>query len=239
VTLARSPLHQGVFIAIAACGAGLVFNSLLGVKAMPRLRRSYEDELTAAVTWAPFALMFVMTLAVRTALVLPIEPRANWIFRMTEHDEARVQQIDAVVGSMVRLGVVVPLAILFPIEWAMFGVRAPIAATVALMAGVVLVELEMSDWRRIPFTCSYLPGKRFVGLTALIGLAAFVVFTSIGSGLVYYCLGHGWGWIAVMAVLAAAVWQRRSRRARLSRQTSLLFEDVLPNEVEPLRLSAY
>ena len=67
-----------MFVAIAACGAGLLLNSLFGVKAMPRLRRTYEDELAAAVTWGRFTLVFAMTLAVRTALVLPIEPRANW-----------------------------------------------------------------------------------------------------------------------------------------------------------------
>ena len=83
LTLARSPLHQGVFIAIAAFGAGMVLNSLFAVKAMPRLRRTYDDELASALAWAPFALMFAMTLATRAALVLPIEPRANWVFRMT------------------------------------------------------------------------------------------------------------------------------------------------------------
>ena len=97
----------------------------------------------------------------------------------------------------------------------------------------------MGEWRRIPFTCSYMPGKRFVGLTALIGFAAFVVFTSIGPGLVYYSRSHRIGWLVVMAMLAAVVWQRRRRRARLTRHTPLLFEDIMPSEVEPLRLSAY
>ena len=118
-TLARSPLHQGVFIAISAVGAGLVLNSLIGVRAIPRLQ-TYEQALAYAVTWAPFALTFAMTLAVRAALVLPIEPRANWVFRMTDNDSSRVEQINAVVDSMVRLGVVAPLAILLPIEWAIF-----------------------------------------------------------------------------------------------------------------------
>jgi hypothetical protein len=47
------------------------------------------------------------------------------------------------------------------------------------------------------------------------------------------------GWLAVMAILGAVVRQRRGRRARLTRQTPLLFEDTLPSDVEPLRLSAY
>ena len=239
VTLARSPLHQGVCVAVAACGAAVVLNSLLSVRAMPRLHRTYQDELAAAVTWGRFALVFAMTLAVRTALVLPIEPRANWVFRITENDIDRVDQIEAVVRSMVWFGVCLPLAILFPIEWTVFGANALLPTVVAFLAGVVLVELELGDWRRIPFTCSYMPGKRFVGLTVLVGFAAFVVFTSIGSGLAYYTRTHPPGSSVVIAILGLIAWERRRHRARRARHTAIVFEDTLPNEVEPLRLSAY
>ena len=238
LTLARSALHQGVFVAVSACGAGLVLNSFIGAEAISRLQ-SYEQALASAAVWSPFALVFAMTLGVRAALVLPIEPRANWVFRMTETDSARVDQVVAVVHAMVSLGVSAPLAMLLPIAWTMFRWEAMVCTSVTFLAGLLLVELEMGDWRRIPFTCSYRPGKRFVGLTALIGFAAFVVFTTLGSGLVLYSRGHRMGWLAVMAILEAVVWQRRRRRARLTRHTPLLFEDTLPSEVEPLRLSAY
>jgi hypothetical protein len=235
-TLARSPLHQGVFIAIAACGAGLVMNSFFGVRAIPRIQ-TYEQALTNAVTWSPFALMFAMTLAVRAALALPIEPRANWVFRMTEHDALRVEQINSVVESSVQLGVVAPLAMLLPVEWAIFGWDALIGTSVAFVAGLVLVELEMSEWKRIPFTCSFMPGKRFVGLTMLIGFAAFIVFTSVGSGFVYLSRRNHVAWIVVVAILGTIAWERRRRR--LTRHTRLTFEDALPSEIEPLRLTAY
>ena len=168
----------------------MVLNSLLGVKAMPRLRRTYEDELAAALTWAPFVLMFTMTIAVRAALVLPTEPRANWVFRITEHDTARVDQVGAVVRSMIRLGVVLPLLILFPLQWATFHGQAIASTAVTLAAGIALVEIGMSEWRRLPFTCSYMPGKRFVGLTLIIGIASFAGFASIGSLLAYSSRTH-------------------------------------------------
>jgi hypothetical protein len=239
LTLARSPLHQGVFVAIAACGAGLLLNSLFAVKAIPRLRRTYDDELAASLLWAPFALIFITTVAVRAAVVLPIEPRANWVFRITEHGDARVDQVEAVVRSMVRFGVVLPLLMLLPLESAIFGAAAVAVVAVALAAGVALVEVEMSDWRRIPFTCSYMPGKRFVGLTMLIGFASFVAFTSVGSGLADAARRRPAVTLIVLPMLGAVVWERRRRRASLAPYTPLLFEDALPSEVEPLRLNAY
>jgi hypothetical protein len=45
--------------------------------------------------------------------------------------------------------------------------------------------------------------------------------------------------MAVLMVLGALFLYLRRQRVWLSRQAPLLFEDVLPNEVEPLRLSEY
>lgn len=236
-TLARSPLHQGVFVAVVACGAGLVMNRFIGA-AGTNVLRSRNEALTGTVIWAPFALVFAMNLASRVALVLPIEPRANWVFRMTEDDASRGAQLSAVVHTVVWLGVVVPLVALFPIEWAVLGPPAIRGTSMAFLCGLVLVELHMGEWRRIRFTCSYAPGKRFVGHTILLGFVAFVLFTTIGYGLVRYSFGHRTGWLVVMGCLGAVVLQRRRRRLSVWRQTTLIFDDVLPNEVEPLQLSS-
>ena len=167
LTLARSALHQGVFVAIAACGAGLVMNSFIGAMNMDARVRSPENEIVNTVVAAPFTLVFVTVLAVRAALVLPIEPRANWVFRMTEDPGTRAEQLGAVVHTVVRFGVLWPVVVLLPVQWAVLGPRALICASIAFLAGLVLVELHMGDWLRIPFTCSYMPGKRFVGNTML------------------------------------------------------------------------
>ena len=84
-----------------------------------------------------------------------------------------------------------------------------------------------------------MPGKRFVGLTLLIGFASFVAFTSIGSLLLRISRAHPAASLVFPAILGTIVCERRRRRARLTRHTPLLFEDALPTEIEPLRLSAY
>jgi hypothetical protein len=237
-TLARSPLHQGVVVAIAACGAGLVLNGLVGDWSATSLSNP-DGRLIATVIWAPFALVFAMNVALRAALVLPIEVRANWIFRLTEDEATRGEEVNAVVRTVTLLGVVLPLAILVPAEWELLGLRAIHCTSIAFLCGLVLVELQMADWRRIPFTCSYAPSNQFVGLTMLIGVTGFVLYTMIGSRLVWYSSSHSVGWLAVMTSLAAVWLYLRRQRRWLSRQVALMFEDVLPNEVEPLRLSEY
>ena len=238
LTLARSALHQGVFVAIAACGAGLVMNSFIGAMNMGRVR-SPENEIVNTVVAAPFTLVFVTVIAVRAALVLPIEPRANWVFRMTENPGARAEQLGAVVHTVARFGVLWPVVVLLPVQWALLGWRALICASITFLAGLLLVELHMGEWLRIPFTCSYMPGKRFVGNTMLIGFAAFVAFTFFGWAFALYGLRRPIGGLVVMAILGAVAMQRRRHRLWLWRGTALVFEDVLPTEVEPLKLSAY
>ena len=103
----------------------------------------------------------------------------------------------------------------------------------------MLVELQMAEWRRIPFTCWYAPSRQFVWLTLLIGVAAFVLFTTIGSRLVWYSVSHPAGWLAMMTILSAVLLYLRRQRLWLSQRAPLMFEAVLPNEVEPLRLSEY
>jgi hypothetical protein len=236
-TLTRSPLHQGVLVTVAACGAGLVLNSF--VSNAPATALSNAESLITTVIWAPFALVFAMNVALRGALVLPIELRANWIFRLTEDEATRAEELSAVVRTLVLLGVVLPLAMLFPVEWGVLGSRAIHCSSIAALCGLVLVELQMTEWRLIPFTCSYRPSRQFVGQTLLVGVTAFVVFTVSGSRLVSYNISHPLGSLAVMTVLGAVFLHLRRQRLWLSRRASFIFEDVLPNEVEPLQLSEY
>ena len=75
--------------------------------------------------------------------------------------------------------------------------------------------------------------------TIVMGIAAFVLFTTIGPLLVLYSTSHPRGWLVVMTMLCAVLWYLRRQRLWMSRRAALMFEDVLPSEVEPLKLSEY
>jgi hypothetical protein len=236
LTLRRSLLHQGIIVALTAAAAGFVVNDLYVQLTRPSGRRTLEIARWSLV-WAPFALMLIASVAVRLSLAVPMEVRANWIFRMTEDPATRADAIGAAVRTVFRVGVIVPVLAAAPAEVYVLGGRAWIAISVELAAGWLLVELLMRHWRRLPFTCAYVPGKGFVPQMLVRGLFAFTAFTTSGAALAYGSLAaprvH---LLAVTVTLLPAVWLC-IRRRRASTVTPLAFEDELPSEVSPLRLN--
>jgi hypothetical protein len=240
LTLRRSALHQGVLVALTALGVAVVLSHVLGLD----FRAAFittdwrRRELINAFTWASFVLMFAIALAVRAALLVPIESRANWIFRLTEQPGTRSQQMDAAAGTMICLGVLAPCGLLAPMLWVLAGPSAIMSLAVTALCGVVLVELLLLDWRRVPFTCSYLLGKGALPLTLLKGVFSFVFFTNVGAVLARLSLTSpgGTGVLFIVILITSVVALRRLRR-HLRTEEPLEYEDTLPSEMNPLRLS--
>jgi hypothetical protein len=231
-------MHQGIVVALGAVGLGLAVNTFIRADFFQWLATADPPgtRLVIAAIWATVALMFVAVLAVRTALLVPVELKANWIFRIIEQDDRRVDQLKAGLRSVMTLGVVVPALVAAPVLWMVIGQDVFVVLASTILWGWLFVEILMRDWGRIPFTCSYIPGKGFLPQTILKGLGAFVAFTTFGSALARFAMI---GFPVVLyfeaVVLIAAVALAR-RRLSLWRHTILSFEDDLPTDVNPLRL---
>ena len=237
-TLWRSPLHQVVFLGLTACGVGWSLNGLLGGGLLGWLRDGGvpPPRLVSAVTTLPFVLLLTGVTGLRAALMLPQDPRANWIFRLREDDEHRAAQLDAVERLFMRLVVWPVLVCSFPLQWAVLGADAVTAPPIAYLAGVFLVELVIRTWRRIPFTCGYIPGKRNVALTFLIALVSYVFFTTIGAGLTSLSRFHPSRFLIAAGILMIAVALLRRHRLREWGQSPLMFDDDPPEFAQPLQL---
>ena len=236
LTIQRSVLHQGVVVGLLAGAGGLVLNSLLS--ANWRVDGPAGNALVWTLLWAPMTMVFLSIPAIRLALSVPMDLRANWIFRMTEDVDGRAEVADASVRAVLALAVALPIALIAPLQWWVMGDDCLAVLLVEAAIGWLLVEFLMADWRRVPFTCSYIPGKGFVPQMCVKAFASYVTFTfatglmlraSLRHHAVAFVLASGFG------VAAAALHIRRARHAR---QTSLLFEDQVPSDVTALRLSA-
>ena len=240
VTLRRSVLHQGIVVAFLAAGLGFVLNTLIATGVVGSSVTSVAHGNTAIwpVVWALCAWVFVAVPAVRLALSVPIEPRANWIFRMTEDPEHRAWAIGAAVTTVWRLGVAIPVLAMGPILWVLSGPQAIAIVSAVMVGGWLLVEIHMGNWSRIPFTCGYIPGKGFVPQMFVKALGMFLIVppvmtTLIHSGVAVAALG-----VVLLAMTAAAATVLLVRRRRRSCNVPLAFEDDLPIEINVLRLGS-
>ncbi len=240
-TLRRSALHQGVMVGVSACAAALALNMLLRSDVVPWVQGMHvarPREIFETVGGMPFILIFILGIAARATLVLPVEPKANWVFRMTEANDIRSDELRAAERVVTQFAGVIPVLLTFPLQWLVAGPRALVAAMLTAAFGLLWAEILLHDWRRIPFACSYLPGKHTVAQAVIVGLGIFLIFGTIIGAIELTTLRSsrptGGVVFAVLLILGATLVRRRRRR--LWSGTPLMFTDELPSDVHTLAL---
>lgn len=239
VTLRRSVLHQGLVVGLLTAVGSLILNSLVGADWHDlRIEALKADAPVVVLLWAPMTTLFLSIPALRLALSVPMDLRANWIFRMTEDVDGRAEVADAGVHAVLWWAVAVPLALLAPLQAWVMGPAVVGVLVVEAAIGWVLVERQMADWRRVPFTCAYMPGKGFLPQMCVKAFAQYVVFTLL-TGLALRTSLRMPAVAAALTVAAGAIAAlMRRRRIREAKTTPLLFEEQMPSELAPLRLNA-
>ena len=239
ITVRRSTLHQGLIVGLLAAAGGFVLNGLLNANGWNRpLDMRQRSPLLLTILWAPMTMMLLAIPAVRLALSVPLDLRSNWVFRMTEDVAGRAEVAAASVRIVLTLGVAVPLALSAPVQWWMLGRAAAGLIALEAVIGWLVVEWVMADWRRIPFTCSYIPGKGFVPHMFVKAFAAYVFFTTATTLVLRAALALPAAGVVVALVTATAAGALGVHRRRYAPLTPLMFDDELPTDVNPLRLNA-
>ena len=235
-TLQRSRQHRllvafygGIGLALALTYSGSL------------VENNWKDRhlLNASFLTASFVLLFFAILAVRAAFSFPFTLPANWIFRLTAvHRPA--EYLEAARKSLFSLAAIpiwIVCALLFFAIWPNRTSLAHIA--ILLVIGTWIVERSLLGFRKIPFACSYVPGKANLKVTlALYGSVILFVAGRLGDieawaihGLARYATFTG-----ILIVIAATTYRRRAEFANAP-HNSLQFEDVAPGAVFALDLS--
>lgn len=224
-TLRRSAFHQGVLVGLSALGLTLAFS---------RINGQYDTYTVLGAVWL---LMFFIGFATRAAIALPIDQRANWVFRMTENDATRATQLAAVTRLMRQTTVLAPVILMAPLEWTLFGPRAILALAMNAICGLLWVEVLLRGWRRIPFTSSYIPGKQFIAQTTVVGIGTLVLGVTIVGAMALGSARSVTFFVIMSGVLGTITYLFRRTRLNLWRHGTLEFDDRLPSAVEGLSLS--
>lgn len=225
-TLARSRVHRVVLLGYIGLGVGFAANALALTRDPRHLSRDWYEVLQFAVLFWPIALTAVLLPGFRHACSMPAELRANWIFRSTE-SMGRAQWMSGV-ERFILVCIIGPIYLLFaPIAisvlgWSLAMRMLPLQVLVSL----TMFEVLFTGWQKLPFTCSYLPGKRPMMEILARALAAFGVLVPL---LVVAVRAGSFMWEAFVfygAIFAGIWWWARRRRLDGWGEVRLIYHDV-------------
>jgi hypothetical protein len=237
-TLSRSRVHRMVLTGFVALAVALIVESFVSLVFNGEFRgfRVKTFALEEATVAAPLALSLFVLAGLRYLFRLPVELRANWVFRVNEtgNRELLLRGADRFV---LCLGVI-PVALLTaPLEIRIFGVVTGTAVVVlALLASLTVEELLLFGFDRIPFTSSYLPGSRPLIETVCMYGAAVAAYVLILSGLIVTSLDEP-SYFLIAFGLMLAVWARvRKQRLEHWQVGALEYEELAEPAVQTLAI---
>ena len=163
-TIARSPKHRIFLAAYVGVGCAFVLQGLVGTG------------LKQAWLSIPLVLSFFVLSGMRYVFTIPSELPANWIFRITETDERRYA-LDGARSAMLWLAVLPLFAALAPFYFVLWPPGVALAHLVfSVTISILLIEILLLDFWKIPFTCSYPPGKANVTVLWIFYWLAFMTY---------------------------------------------------------------
>jgi len=239
-TMLRSRQHRAMVAFYLGGGLALVAVYLEGTRQAMHL--TWADTLgTVSVPMLVACVLMLCAawLGTRTVFSLPLDIRANWLFHITP-TRGGAGLLPAVRRSLLALSV-------FPVLTASaalllwFWPWTPAAEHLLLLwiLGSVLVDISLLNFRKIPFTCSYLPGKSKAHLVFWFGVIPVVIAIHQAAGLERDAMRNPLTyWSLVAGLGAAAVVARWASDSRARRDgPAIQFEESASDEVIGLGLN--
>ncbi len=237
-TLDRSRHHKLLLAGYVGIGLALVVDGFVTLLLDHHVRRIdwQQSRWLQAVLSAPMVFSFFLLSGMRYVFSIPVELRANWIFRVTETN-ARDHLLDGVEKVVLTLGVAPILILMLPVHvWLLGGAMAAVHFVEGGLLSLILMELVLFDFEKVPFTCSYLPGKRNVTQTLVLYWVAFSAYAYTMTSIEAWSLNDPARVLTVVGLLLAAFCRLRIARKEYWGHLPLLFDDVPEPLIQKLGL---
>jgi hypothetical protein len=199
---------------------------------------SAKTEINLAFLLVSILKMILTILAIRVVASIPISLPANWIIRVTQVRPAHHYQ-RAVRFSWLALAVAPVLLILAGSLLAAYPWRPVVGHLVTmLLLGILVVELCLYTFQKIPFTCSYLPGKANIHFVFWACLMVFLRLLNEAAKVESRMLNHPLSCMLMILFLAmVAAGMGWLTEVRTSPGQELVFEEEYPALIVSLKLN--
>jgi hypothetical protein len=241
-TLMRSRQHRVILAFYLSLGFAMTIFLLRSPEVTERILETIVvdplQEVSIPILAATLIMLIASVVGTRVLFSMPMDLRANWVFRITSGLDGAAY-LAAARRALLALSVI-PLwigsaALCFSLwPWR------PAAAHVAGLGlfGMMLADLCTYGFRKIPFTCSYLPGKSQVHVVIL-GALGLLYFTLFAVRFERDVLSTTEGQVVLVGTLlvAAVVVRLRSVWAAKEEGLGVRFEDAPGDEILVLGLT--
>jgi MFS family permease len=150
-----SQIHRTRLIGFLAAGAGIILFYLLG------WRVSFIDlsEVTRVSLSIPLIFNLFLILGIRNVVNVPSALEANWIFQLTEKKSFR-HYVSGLRKGILFLNIL-PVSILFMVAFSLLWDATTAFYFFVYILGISILFMEafFARFHKIPFACSYMPGK--------------------------------------------------------------------------------
>jgi hypothetical protein len=212
-TLLRSEAHLQIFLAFAALGLVAAAESLNTPQGLQSIL--HQPHPSTEFLAVPFLLVFCLLAGIRFAFEMPADLRANWIFKLwIDRDSQDARPIARPVLYALTLSWLAPTT--FAITLHFFGWQnAVLHTTVFIVATILLAEILIANFRKIPFTCPYPQFESSSGLILVAYLFGFLLFTNYLPELEHWSLSDPIRALIFIPLLAAGFAAIHIRRRNL------------------------
>ncbi len=216
-TLARSRQHRQLLAIYAGMGLAYVFSQVAYVlyhfRSIPRGDTEGPEQTALGI---PLILLFFLIIGLRVSFSIPIELRANWLFRLTD-PFGRADYLAASRKALILFALLPVTAIATPFYLAVW----PPAKALGHMAflavfGLLVIELVLTRFAKVPFTCSYLPGRANLKIMFGVYWGLLIIVSEMVTDFERTALRHPAAYAKLMAFTVGA-WLFAAYRARGAR----------------------
>lgn len=225
-SLLRSRQHRVILAFYVGIGFAV---SILFLRTPMAQQQQTGDPVNVPALASTIVMLGFWIAGTRVVFSMPLDLRANWVFRVTPVQGA-LDSLAARRRTLLVLGVAPPWIISAAVLFAVWPWRAAAGHFAVLgLLGLTLVEISLFGKQKIPFTCSYLPGKSNFHLMFWLCISLVVALIDGGAQLELRALQDSRSYAVLLAILGMAAllarwltaWQVRSE------DTDLRFEEMM------------
>jgi hypothetical protein len=225
-TLGRSPQHRLILTAFAGIAVAISANGLAGSMLSGSMLTRSRAPLVTVLAAAHLALSLFILAGLQYLFRLPVEPRANWIFRIHEPGHT-ARLIFGVEAFYVYAGVIPVAALNLGLAIASIGfARGTLLTLLSTLPALHLIEILLFPTYKIPFTSLYLPARKLITETLIKYGVGLILYISILSTLLSWCTDSPVRAFPALALMTISYWRLRIIRLDTQRVGRIEFEEL-------------